>query len=455
MDQSTPLLIGLFDSKATIIVLAILTVLIAELLGRARHKHYHYVLAAVVGTLISMGILMAAEYLLADGLAGSSALIGLGVVCVFLLWRLMFGLGEPHVKATVLGAFVLWVGLHILWTESLPERIAHALAIVVAIIPALVWSALFLKYHRERRSRVLLMFFAGMVSTAPILFYDALLRKGAELQFFFFRITPENFNMTINAAVHNAYPELSIVPATMLTLACTFILVGILEEISKYWVVRMSGYEIFSSIDDVLQLSVIVAIGFAFAENVLNQSYFLGFVNDYLYSPHNQDWFGFIGNVAGRSVLTSMVHIVSTGTMGYFFGLSLFAVPYLQEAEQQGKKYWLVEILHKVLRIPRKEIFRRQMLWIGLTIAVCMHALANFLVSLPDSLPGNPKTFGDLLGAPPGSPLHFIALLLFPSLLYVAGGFSLLSYLFTRRENMKERGHIFTTDTFVIQEVNA
>ncbi len=448
----TSFIVGLANAKTIIVLLAVLAVMVADLLGRAKRKNYHYILAAVLGTLISMGILRIAEYILNHDPASNTAMVGIGVLFVFLLWRLMFGMGEPHVKATVLGSFILWVGLHILWNESIAERIAHLLAIAVAIVPALVWSALFLKYHREKRSRVLLMFFSGMVSTAPILFYDALLRRGAELQFFFFRIVPENFNVTIETFVRTSYPQLSVVISTILVLAFTFVLIGILEETSKYWVVRLSGYSVFTSIDDVLQLSVIVAIGFAFAENVLNQSYFLGFVNDYLYSPQKQDWFGFLGNVAGRSVLTSMVHIVSTGVMGYFFGLSLFAVPYLQDAEQRGKKFWLVEVLHRVLRIPRKEIFRRQMLWIGLIAASLLHATANFLVSLPEALPGNPHTFGDLFHSSPGSPLHFIALLLFPSLLYVAGGFSLLSFLFTRRENIKERGHIFSTDTFVIQE---
>jgi hypothetical protein len=65
-------------------------------------------------------------------------------------------------------------------------------------------------------------------------------------------------------------------------------------------------------------------------------------------------------------------------------------------------------------------------------------------VTLPDVLPGNPRTLGALFGSSPDSPLHYFSLLLFPSLLYVVGGFWFLTGLFMSRENEKEmpRGNI-------------
>ena len=79
-------------------------------------------------------------------------------------------------------AFVFWVALHILWQETSHERLVHAIAIAVALIPAIVWCLLFRTYQRERLSLVLLLFLPAC-STAPILFYDALVRRGAELNF--------------------------------------------------------------------------------------------------------------------------------------------------------------------------------------------------------------------------------------------------------------------------------
>lgn len=435
--------------KTLIVLLGIALLMGLDVFGQLHKKHYHYAFGVIVGTALSAGLLQFASLLLSG--AGTPYVMGIGVVLLFLLWRLLFGAWETHVKATVLGSFILWVGLRILWKEGDHERLAHLLAFIVAIIPAMLWSLLFLKYHRERLATVAVMFFAGIVSTAPILFYDALLRRGVELQLFFLRIVPENFNVTVGDFIAQQLPSVTPVQSIVLTLLLTFILVAFLEEFCKFWVLKSTGKYLYSSIDDVIQMGVLVAIGFAFAENILNEGYFLGFVRDYLASGQT-DWAAFVGNVAGRSVLTSMVHIVSTGVTGYFYGLFVFAGPYLQERQPSRPLHAVLRLSMKVFGRPQKDVFRAIMLFCGLAFATTLHALSNFMVSLPDSLPGNPKTLGDVLGSAPGSPTHLIALLLFPSLLYVGGGFWLLSFLFTRRENMRERGRVFTTDTFVSRQ---
>ncbi len=436
--------------KTLIVLLAIALVMGLDVVSRLRHRHYHYAFGVIVGTGLSAGLLQFASLLLSG--AGTPYVMGIGVLLLFLLWRLLFGAWETHVKAAVLGSFILWVGLRILWKEGDHERTAHLLAFLVAVIPALLWSLLFLKYHRERLSTVMVMFFGGIVSTAPILFYDALLKRGVEMQLFFLRIVPENFNDTVGQFIREAFPPLTEVQGISLSLLFTFLLVAFLEECCKFWVLKSTGKYLYSSIDDVIQMGVLVAIGFAFAENILNEGYFLGFVRDYL-TEGRTDWASFVGNVAGRSVLTSMVHILSTGVMGYFLGLAVFAGPYLQEQRPSGPLRWLLSVLMRAFGRPQKDIFRSLMLISGLSVATALHALSNFMVSLPDSLPGNPRTLGDIFQAPPGSPLHWVALLLFPSLLYVGGGFWLLSFLFTRAENMRERGRVFTTDTFVSRGV--
>jgi hypothetical protein len=52
------------------------------------------------------------------------------------------------------------VDLQVLLQESGAERLAHFIAIAVAIIPAVIWIAVFLPYHRERLSVVLSIIFA-------------------------------------------------------------------------------------------------------------------------------------------------------------------------------------------------------------------------------------------------------------------------------------------------------
>ena len=66
---------------------------------------------------------------------------------------------------------------------------------------------------------------------------------------------------------------------------------------------------LFVSIDDVMQLGIIVAIGFSFAENIVNPVYFTSFVQDYLLHGSVPDVAGFLSNVLGRSVLTVRRHL--------------------------------------------------------------------------------------------------------------------------------------------------
>lgn len=408
-----------------------------------------YSFAFIMGTVLTFLLLGFKRSLFDDAVTQNPFTMAIGIVCVVMAWRFLFGPWRPDVKATVLGTFIFWVGMHIFWKEAPEDRTAHMLATIIALIPAFVWCMLFLKYQRQRKSLVLLMFFAGMLSTAPILFYDAMVRNGVELQFFLFRIVPENFNRSSSAFVSgNIVPTIGL-HTTLLTSLISFMIVGLIEELSKFWVLRKSGQQFFASIDDVMQLAIIVAIGFAFAENVLNPSYFVGFVKEFLIAPVYPDWSGFIGNVLGRAILTNMVHIVSTGVFGYFYGLYLFAGPYMEDAKTAGHEPFVPHLLHDILRLPEKVIFRREMMMLGLVLSIVIHGLFNFLVTLPDMLPGHPVTLGDLFGAPQGSFLHFIAILLVPSLLYVVGGFWLLSTLFYRKQSMKKRGHIVTTDTFV------
>ena len=419
-------------------------------MGLFKWRHAkEYIFAIVLGTILSFVLIGFERTLLNSYQSPDAFLSALGVVGIALAWRFLFGPWIAHIKATMLGTFIFWVVFHLLWQEVGVERTAHLLAIGVALVPAVIWCALFLKYHWERMSLVLLMFFSGMLSTAPILFYDALVRRGIELQFLLFKIVPENFTRSSSALVTGTITQGPSVQNTLLSTLLAFLLVGLIEEGSKFWVLRKSGTEFFRSINDVVELGIIVAIGFAFAENIINPTYFVGFVREYLLAPSTADWGSFIGNVIGRSILTTMVHIVSTGVLGYFLGLAIFAEPTLEEARRKGKTSLLAGMAWAFLRLPEKAVFRRQMMITGFSIAVVLHGLFNFMVSLPDLLPGNPTTLGELFGQPSGSALHLVSIILIPSLFYVLGGFWILSALLFRNENNKEHGQLVVTDTFV------
>lgn len=412
-----------------------------------RHKYFY---AFVLGTVVTWILIAFKRVFFETGVGEDPFLMALGITCVVVGWRFMFGPWSASIKATVLGTFVFWVCYAILRHKTSAELIATGIASIVAIIPVIIWCRLFLSYHKERTAIVLLAFFAGMLSTAPILFYSELTNRGIELNFFLFRIVPVHFGSSSEQFVaESIFKNFTGTHAIVLTTLMTYLMVGLIEEISKYWVLRHSSRDFFRSIDDVLQLSIIVALGFAFAENIVNPSYFVGFVQKYLLAPGGPQWGTFIGSTVGRSVLTVMVHVLSTGVIGYFFGLAFFASPLIRDQFQRGTFHPIFESVHRLLSLRTERMYARCHILFGLTVAIVLHGLFDFIVTLPDVLPGNPSTVGQLLGSPPQSFLSSISITLLPSILYVVGGFWLLAYLFERKEDMKEFGQVVETQAFV------
>ena len=426
--------------------------IILGILGIVARIHWprtsrQYAFGIIVGTAATFS-LISFEQSLFSGAPQDPYRMAVGMLMLVFGWRFLFGPWNATIKVIVLGTFVFWVGMHLVFNQLPEQRTAYILAAVTAAIPAALWCWLFLGYHKQRKSLAFLMFFAGMLSTVPILLYDKVLKSGAELQFFLFRLVPESFSNASSAFVSGSMLGVTGYQSTIISALISFMLVGLIEELSKFWVLRRSGEQEFTSIDDVLQLGIIVAIGFAFAENVLNPSYFQAFVYQHLLQGQ-PDWGAFIGNVLGRSILTNMVHIVATGILGYYYGLSLFSSNFLRDAHGSGRTVLIPALFQRVLRLPEQLVFAREMLLTGFLFAVLLHGIFNFLVTLSELLPGNPQTIGDIFGLAEGSPLHWVAILTLPSLFYVAGGFWLLSTLFYRKECMKERGHLVRVDTLV------
>ncbi len=402
-----------------------------------------YFFAVVVGTIASFFIIALKRAFFETSVGDDPFLLAFGMILLLIGWRFLFGSWQVSVKMTVLGTFLFWVLYAIIRYKTQQELLAVGIAAATAIIPVLVWCALFLQYHAERRSIIFLAFFAGMLSTVPILFLHELSVRSMTLNFFLFTITPINFQLSSEAFVRESiFKDASGTSSILLSTLVTYLWVGIIEEVSKFWVLKKSGRLFFRSIDDAIQLSIIVAIGFAFAENLANPNYFIGFVQRYLLNPATPDWGAFIGNIFGRSVLTMMVHILSTGVLGYFFGLAVFSSSILRDQFAQGKTHAILDFFHRILSIDTAHIYRTTMMGIGLCSSIILHGMFDFIVTLPEVIPGNPTTIGALLQLSPASTLQAVPITLLPSLLYVIGGFWLLSYLFERTENAKEFGQV-------------
>ena len=414
----------------------------------AKGSNHHYLFSYIVGTFVAI-ILLAFTYTLSlPNLRDNAFLMAAGVIMIIFLWKFLFGPWGSHIKAAVLGAFIFWIAVDILQKQTGTERMATILATLVAIIPAVIWCLLFLQKHRKRLSVVLLTFFAGMLSTAPILFYDYVVRSGYELHFFLFRITPEHFMRSSKTFVTQSLTgQMGVVSTSVAVTIVSFILVGVIEEWSKHWVIRKSDRNYFKSIDDVMQLSIIAAIGFAFAENIINPNYFIAFVKDYLVVPSSPQWGVFLGSVFGRSVITNMVHITCSGVLGYHYGLAFFAQPLLEEDRAHGRRHRFLVFMQRLLQVRRATLFRDGKMFTGLLYAIVLHSTFDFLVSVPEVLPGHPSTIGQLFGYT--GPLAGINVVMLPAILYVFGGWFLLMHLFHKKEDVHEFGYKMKQEVFV------
>lgn len=442
---------GQFSVSRTVFVFIVIAAfgLFDQWKWRGSKDRYKYFFAFILGTVVTWVLIAFKRGMFETGIQQDPFLMALGVTCIVVGWRFLFGPWSASIKATVLGTFLFWVSYAILRHKTGVEVLATAIATVVALVPVAVWCGLFLSYHRQRMSIVVLAFFAGMLSTVPILFYAALMQRGVELNFFLFKVVPLSYGGSSTSFVEQSvlFGGITGLRTAVIATLITYLIVGIIEEVSKYWVLRYSSAPFFRSIDDALQLSIIVAIGFAFAENLVNPTYYVGFVQNYLL-VQNPMWGQFIGNVVGRAVLTNMVHILSTGVLGYFFGLAFFASPLLKERFSKGRVHPFIQWVHRLLDMKAETIFSRYKLTQGMLCAVLLHGIFDFVVSLPDILPGNPATIGALIGSSPGI-LHSISITFLPSILYVVGGCWLLVSLFARKEDMKEFGAVVETQTFV------
>lgn len=413
-------------------------------------ERYRHLFAFVLGTAVTWILIGFKRAIFETGIHDDPFLLALGVTCIVIGWKFLFGPWSASIKATVLGTFIFWVAYAILRHETKAELIATGLATIIALIPVILWCALFLSYHTQRLSVVVLAFFAGMLSTTPILFYDQLTRLSTPLNFFLFTITPVQFSGSSSSFVSSlGLPGMATVSGSVAATLVTYLIVGCIEEGSKYWVLKRGCSGFFRSIDDAMQLAIIVAIGFAFAENLVNPHYFVGFVRTFILESATPHWGAFLANVFGRSVLTNMVHILSTGVLGYFFGRAYFAHPILNAHLQKGRTHAVIRRIHEMLDLPIETVYARSMLMLGILSAIVLHGIFDFIVTVPDILPGKPSTLGALIMPEGTSLLHAIPITLLPSLLYTVGGVWLLSILFERQEDMKDFGAKASVEAYI------
>jgi RsiW-degrading membrane proteinase PrsW (M82 family) len=330
-----------------------------------------------------------------------------------------------------------------------------AIMAVLALAPALIWGFYYYSKDPEPKKLCLVTFFGGALSVLPVLAYQyawayipelnvhyyipLLLNNPSVFSIFFFlgiSIVVAFLAFVVSVVLVTIVAALSVTKGILLNIKrsvleeqVNFVLFGliiglfgllilyfdfslkealiitmalaVLEEYSKHIIVRFTDDNRIKSIDDAIEFSVLVGLGFAFAENIF---YFL--------NAYNTDQFYQI--VIFRSILSVFAHILFSGIFGYFYGLAHFATP-LYHQEVHEKRHPVLKFLHKVLHVKGSVLFHEEKMLEGLIVAGLLHTIFNFFLQLNQVVVVVPFLFA---------------------------GYFLLSYLFDKKEDHKMWGYV-------------
>ncbi|MBI5411834.1 PrsW family intramembrane metalloprotease [Candidatus Peregrinibacteria bacterium] len=281
----------------------------------------------------------------------------------------------------------------------------YILVFLLAIVPAIVWMIVLLRRERTNKWLIALTFIGGMAAAKLILIYQGYWDQTAN--FIFFRIQLVDFRSNLQAMIANGLFAAFVV----------FLGVGVMEEYLKLWVMRLIDSHFFRSINDVIGLALVSALGFAFFENIVY------FINNW----NKLSIGGFFVFVLFRITVVTMVHLLCSGVFGYYYGMSYFASPMLQIHAMKNRTHPVLNFIKKVLRIRRARLYHDSMAVKGLLLAMFLHAIYDFVMS---------QQFTALTR---GFPVYLIVMIL-----YFFGGFWFLRNLMKKKEFQLRLGLVGT-----------
>jgi len=149
-------------------------------------------------------------------------------------------------------------------------------------------------------------------------------------------------------------------------LGTTFIL-AMLEEYSKHLIVRLFDDHKIKSIANAIELSMIVALSFAFLENII-------------YLTNTPAATSVSGVIIGRSIISMFGHVIFSSVFGYYYGISKFAsaVQHVESVETHTPAFpqWIYKIFH----FKTANTFKAQKIFEGLVFATLIHTVFNMFL---------------------------------------------------------------------------
>ncbi len=173
-------------------------------------------------------------------------------------------------------------------------------------------------------------------------------------------------------------------------LVWTLVIVAALEEFSKHLILRFVNDGVFQNIDDVMEFALVVALGFAFLENIMYITHLwnlpcgipgIDTPETCVTNPATSQPMRAVGNLwqifIFRSLLSMFGHVIFSAIFGYFYGLAYFAKKHIMAVERSK----FAGFMHRVLHIKGDIAFRQQKLMEGLLLSMLAHMVFNFMLS--------------------------------------------------------------------------
>jgi len=263
------------------------------------------------------------------------------------------------------------------------------LAALLAVIPAVAWGYIFYRKQIGHRAMTLATFIAGALFVTPLLVYKGLWQYFPWINAFEYT-HPFKDDLV-------GFSSFGMIP---LDVILTFMIVGVIEEVTKLLAVKFSDrHKLIHSIDDAIEMFIMAALGFSFAENIL---YFYNII-----AARGVD--GIMYPFIFRSLFSTFAHVMFSGVLGYYYGLALFATDVVKD-EHNKKRWFVTRWVARLMHMKMNVVFHEEKMAQGLLIAVTLHAFFNIFLEMD-------WTF-----------------LLVP---FLTGGFVYLSWLLEKKEDHK------------------
>ena len=267
------------------------------------------------------------------------------------------------------------------------------IASMLSFVPLFLWGYHFYKKHPEKQKYVVTTFIAGALSVIPLLVYKFSWNYFPWINAF---LWTRNLHADILGISSFALVPISII--------VTFLLVGVIEEVSKMTAVRFTDIKIFKSIDDVIEFAIIAALGFSFIENII---YFYNIINI-------RGFENLVFPFVFRSLFSTFAHVMFSGIFGYYYGVAHFANQELKD-EMQKNRHPIIKFFHRYFHFKKEVLFKDEKILEGLVVATSLHAVFNIFLEME------------------------WAFLIVP---FLACGYAILNYLLNKKENLKEWGRL-------------